>query len=270
LLVVLLPVHRLVSMPGDLSGEEIVRLAIEAQGAEDLRKELRDFSLWAEVIVYHEGHQTDTDVKQFYRSDGRFRMDSLGGVDDRDWQIKAYDRSTDVAWEKAGGRVVEHKGRAGHADREKIKADLVELERLLRYFFLGNLPGEGVSFSRRPDRENGGIVAHVVERTVAPEVVARNPEAEFDRVILFFDAASRQLLGVEIPAESRKAATRLNVCFWGRLRDVRRSGKALEDGPWIPSSVQIFENDLIKTRSTVLKVEVNSGLLTDDFFRVPR
>ncbi len=240
--------------------DKIIELAIDAQGARELKNELSDFALTAEIRVYIDGSQTETDVRQLYKVNDKFRREILDPMKGKDWQIKGYNGDLDLAWEEAKGRVRKHTGRSGHQDKKKIKEDLADLKRLLRYFFLANLPGDGVTFSHLEDRDQAGLEAHVVERRVSDEICKKSPGVEFSRTTLFIEKETYRLLGVEIPAEVTAKGTKLNVCFWDRVKDVTLSGQPARGRIWIPLKVDIYENDLIQSKSHLMSIKINSGL----------
>lgn len=249
-----------------LTAEAIVERAIESQGARDLRDRLEDFSLFAAVRASFDGHETDTDIRQFYKAEQKFRMETKTSFSESEsWQVKVYDGAQDLAWEQAEGRVRLHRGRSGHQDKEKIKSNLTELKRLLRYFFLSNLPGPGVTFEKLEDAEKDGIRAFVIERRVSEEVRKKAANVEFAQIRLFIEKESYRLVGVEIPPEVTAERKRLNVCFDGRVSNVLLNGKPAAESLWIPKFIRVFENDRRQSESQLLEVKINSGIEDEQF-----
>jgi len=148
--------------PPVLSAEQILEQAAQAQNADDVAKDLRDFSVRINVNRRTEGSRVVLKVERKFQAPNklwtRIEEDAITNA------IKVQGFDGEAAWifDEKSEKVMILSGPDHRADRKQIEADLKMMRQLLRFFFLRNLipavdslerlDDESVQVDRRTER----------------------------------------------------------------------------------------------------------------------
>ncbi len=226
-------------VPDDPAARAILERAIAAQNGEKLENAIVDIRGTFEVTTREDGHKLEADVVQAYLSKDRneYYLSSVRDRTQRKTVTKGFDGRD--YWLRDGDRGRLLRARDDRADRTSIDREIDDLKRNLRFLFLANLKGDGITFAMAPKHPEAPESTDGILR-VAPD--------ERD-VVLFFANETSHLVRVVMPEAGEEPKVRIDFFPPRRKAEPKRCRKVYVEGElaedlWVPRRVVIYEGDV--------------------------